>query len=111
MDAYQRSQLPQMVVASLVKHSMTQDGYASLEFRVRKWKGDGSGRPEELLIYVMQNNQSLVTEVRILGDQRIYEICHATILPNQRDNTFIKVLFAHVPEVWLLEFESMFKVY
>ena len=65
--------------ASQVKHGVTQDGFACLEFRVKKWRVYGSGRPEEHLFYVHQNNQSFVTEVRIEGDQKIYEIVIAAV--------------------------------
>ena len=97
-DTHQNSQLPYMVRASLAKHAVTQDGYACLEFRVRKWRSDGTGKLEEHLIHITQNNHSLVTEVRILGDNRIYEIVHATIAQRGGDCTFIKILFAFIHE-------------
>ena len=51
--------------ASQVKHALTPDGFACMEFRVRKIKAEGSGKPDEFTIQVLQNNQSFVTEVRV----------------------------------------------
>jgi len=60
-------------------HARTIDGFACLEFRVRKWRSDGASKPKEHTIHVLQNNQSFVTEVRIEGELRIFEICNAVI--------------------------------
>jgi len=52
-----------------VKHAKTVEGFVCLEFKVRKWRSDETGRPMEIsTIQVLQNNSSLVTEVRILGN-------------------------------------------
>ena len=72
---------------------MTADGFACLEFRVLKWRPDETRRPEKLTIHVLQNNQSFVTEIRVQGEQRIYEIIHATIHKGSEANR-IKILFA-----------------
>ena len=64
---------------SQVKHAVTADGFACIEFRVRKLKSEGGGRPDELTIQVLQNNQSFVTEVRVQGMQKILEVVNATI--------------------------------
>ena len=39
--------------ASQVKHALTPDGFACMEFRVRKIKAEGSGKPEEFTIQVL----------------------------------------------------------
>lgn len=106
-----QNQLAYLKKASLVKHAITRDGFACLEFRVLKWREDMNGRPSEQTIHVLQNNLSFVTEVRSLSEDRIFEICHASIVPNG-DGKCIKVIyFAANPETWILEFESLFKVF
>ena len=45
-----------------------------------------------------------------MGEQRIYEIVHASIQQRGEPNR-IRVLFAYMQEAWLLEFESIFKVF
>ena len=84
--------------AAQVKHAVSADGFACMEFRVRKLKSaEGSGgRPDELTIHVLQNNQSFVTEVRVQGYQKIMEIVHATIHKDKDSNSSnrIKILFA-----------------
>ena len=43
--------------AAMVKHAQTPEGFACLEFRVRKLRAESaSGKPEELTIHVLQNN-------------------------------------------------------
>ena len=59
--------LAYLLKASLVKHALTREGLACVEFRARKWREDGTGRGQELTIQVMQNNVNFVTEIRVLG--------------------------------------------
>ena len=78
---------------------------------MRKWRGESNtARPDELSIQVLQNNQSFVTEVRVLGQDKIYEIVNATVMQRGEGNR-IKIVFAYMPEAWLLEFENLFKVF
>ena len=81
---------------SQVKHAVTADGFACIEFRVRKLKSEGGGRPDELTIQVLQNNQSFVTEVRVQGIQKILEVVNATIHKSADIYTSnkVKILFA-----------------
>ena len=72
--------------AAQVKHAVSADGFACMEFRVRKLKSEGGSRPDELTIHVLQNNQSFVTEVRVQGYQKIMEIVHATIHKDKDTN-------------------------
>ena len=84
-----------------------------MEFRVRKLKTDGTGKPEEFIIYVSQNNQTFVTEIRAQNSKRSLEIVHATIYKGGfggEAGNRVKILFQFQPE-WLLEFESKFKVF
>ena len=39
--------------AAQVKHAVTPDGFACMEFRVRKLKAEGGGKPEEFTIQVL----------------------------------------------------------
>ena len=51
-----KPQLPYMSKAASVKHGVTPNGFACMEFRVRKIKAEGGGKPEEFTIQVLQNN-------------------------------------------------------
>lgn len=94
-----------------MKHSKTKEGHACMEFKVRKWRADETGRPQEILtMQVLQNNNTFITEVRIEGHQMVYEICGTSILQPSEKNK-IKINFAYANEPWILEFESIFKVY
>ena len=98
-DNNTKDRLSYMLKASLVKHALTREGLACIEFRVRKWREDGSGRGSEHVIHVMQNNHNFVTEIRVVGDTRNYEICHVSIMTFNR----IKVMLYPVPsESWVL---------
>ena len=93
-----------------MRHALTREGLACVEFRVRKWREDGTGRSNEHTIQVMQNNMNFVTEIRVLGsiDQRAYEVCHVSMMTYNR----IKVMLYPVPtETWVLQFENIFKLY
>ena len=48
-----RPQTSYLSRAAHVKHAVTVDGFACLEFRVRKLKADGTGKPEEFIIQVL----------------------------------------------------------
>ena len=103
-----KDRVPYMLKASIVKHALTREGLACIEFRVRKWREDASGRGTEHLIHVFQNNHNFVTEVRIVGDVRNYEICHVSTMTHNR----IKVMLYPVPsESWVLQFENLFKLH
>ncbi len=49
--------------ASKVKHSLDIKGNACVEFRVRHVREDGNANRQDLIIKILQDNQSLVSQL------------------------------------------------
>jgi len=55
-EAPSRPQTSYLSRSALVKHGVTPDGLACMEFKVRKIKAEGGSKPDEFMIQVLQNN-------------------------------------------------------